>query len=515
VRSDPRHAGRPQTELIKLLDDQRPPVALSEVAGFLRRRLFVIVLVVVLAAAVAVGLSLRQTKQYTATASLLFSRNDVVQLVTGIAPAQPDPAVQADTEVRLASLDTVAGAAARRLRHGETLQDVRSHVSVAQEGSSDLVSVTANAPQPAQAAALATAVASAFVDQQQRAATASITSAISGLRHQLLGAAPSQRSRIGGEIQRLQLIGSLETGGVQLAQPAQVPSSPSSPTTTRNGIIGGFAGLLLGLALAIVLEGLDRRVRRPEDAESVFELPILTSVRRSKALKGRHASLLALPPGDAEAFQRLHATLRYGPREQIRSVLITSAAPASGKSTVAMQLCRSAALAGDRVLLVEADSRAPSLARLLKASPGPGLASMLERDAPPLEDAVVHVPLVAESDGPSFDALLVNPDERPAPEKLSSDRMRTLLLEAHAAYDFVVVDAPSAAVVSDAIPLFRQLDGVVIVARLRSEKSDEMQRLRRELRRLDVTPIGVVANFSRENSGVTAYVKRHGVATNA
>ncbi len=471
------------------------------------------VLAVILGVALSVALSARQPKQYQASAALLFQDStNLVQILTGVAPPQADPSTAADTNLRLVSLANVAQAAATSLSGGETEADVARHVSVAQQGQSGLVLVTATEPQAANAARVANAFASAFVSLRRQAAVSAVAGGIAQLQQQLKPRlAPSTRAELRSDLDRLRLVSGLQSGGVQLAQSAQLPSSPSSPTTKRNGVIGGFAGLLLGLALAIALEGLDKKVRRPKDAEALFGLPLLATVHRSKPLARWHRSGKALGPVDAEAFHRLRANLRHGSQQSAHSVLVTSALPASGKTTVAVHLAESVALAGARTLLIEADTRAPRLARLLEVTPDQGLNAALSspRDVV-LSNFVTQVP-AQSSDARTdveFDALLADPEAPAQPDLLDSSRMRGLLQTAHESYDFIVIDAPPAGVVADAVPLLHQVEGVIIVTRLGRETRGGIERLRGEMEKLNVIPRGIVANFARgePSDGVKDYV---------
>ena len=84
--------------------------------------------------------------------------------------------------------------------------------------------------------------------------------------------------------QTLGPLAELNYGNVQVAQEALPPTSPSSPKTSRNTVLGLFLGLIIGLGLVFVLERLDRRIRKPEDLEAIYRLPMLGVVPESAAL---------------------------------------------------------------------------------------------------------------------------------------------------------------------------------------------------------------------------------------
>ena len=134
----------------------------------------------------------------------------------------------------------------------------------------------------------------------------------------------------------------------ELVKPAVPPTSATSPRPKQAGLIGAFAGLLLGLALVFSRAQLDRKLRRPEDFETVLGHPVLASVPPSRALaRQRKRPLAGLPPAETEAFQRLRMNLRYGEGAECpRSVAITSTGAAEGKSTVALNLAIASATLG-------------------------------------------------------------------------------------------------------------------------------------------------------------------------
>ena len=170
---------------------------------------------------------------------------------------------------------------------------------------------------------------------------------------------------------------------------AKPPADAASPKPVQNTVIGAIVGLALGLALAIALERRDRRVRDPRFMEYVLGGPIIGRIPRSRALARSGRGTRALPALEAEAFRTVRVNLRRQLEQQgIRSLIVTSAIPGEGKTTLAWNLARIEAASGSRVLLVEADLRRPSLARSLKANGTAGLSDLLAADEAQLQDLI-------------------------------------------------------------------------------------------------------------------------------
>jgi len=182
---------------------------------------------------------------------------------------------------------------------------------------------------------------------------------------------------------------------------------------------------------------LDRRVREPKDLEELYGLPLLGVVPESSALsrsaKGKKDAREALPASEAEAFHLIRAHLRYfNVDRELRTLMVASAAPGDGKTTVARHLAGAAARMGSRVLLLEADLRRPTIALQLDVSSGPGVADVLI-GAVPLNEATQTVDLgLPGTDGSgarSFDVLVAGASLPPNPgELIESHAMESLLL---------------------------------------------------------------------------------------
>jgi len=262
-------------------------------------------------------------------------------------------------------------------------------------------------------------------------------------------------------------------------------------------------GLLLGFGVAFLLERLDRRIREPKDLEAIYGLPLLGVVPESDALsrsgRGKKGVREVLPAGEAEAFHLIRAHLRYfNVDRELRTLLVASAAPGDGKTTVARHLASAAARMGSRVLLLEADLRRPTIAQHLDIQSGPGVSDVLI-GAESLSEATQMIDLDQSSGdksrGRTLDVLVAGAALPPNPgELIESHAMESLLEQAKAKYDLVVIDTPPLTAVSDAFPLLRKVDGVIIVGRVGRNRRDVAQRLHETLTGAGAPLLGVVAN---------------------
>jgi tyrosine-protein kinase len=504
---------------------------LQALLGMVRQRAGLIVIGLVVGVVVALGVSEQQAKKYESSAALLFRP----LLIDVQVPARPtsglpgtiaaaargaeslvgDPGQVVQTNLDLVSLPEVQARAAARLGAGYTASRIKNDVQVKVRGQSNIVDVDASDATPAAAARVANTVADEFISFRREGLRDQVRSAIARVRARLRRsrrepAAPQRALRA--NLQWLQLLELSQTGDVQLVQRATPASSPASPKPVPNAIIGGVLGLLLGLGFALAAGQMDRRIQRPKDLEDALDLPLLTAVPRSKALRKGDMWRSGDGNGDVEAFRRLRASLRYfaPTRNQIRFVVVTSPGAESGKTTVALHLAATAA-AGSyaKVLLIEADLGRPRLAELLGVTDRAEGLSTLLHSSERLDDepipGVIEIPLshggtnrtaaVARST-PVFHALVAGRSPSDPAGTLDSERMWELLRIARRRYELIVMDAPPPTFVSEAIPLMKQADGVMLVGRLGLESTPALERLRSELERLAIKPLGAVANFS-------------------
>jgi polysaccharide biosynthesis transport protein len=507
------------------MDTEQASLSLERVLGVLRRRALWILLCFVLTTSAAYGFSKDQRKKYTATASLVFNNNQLGQQVAGLPVASAsNPQAQQNTNLKLVELGDMAAKTAGLLGQGLTKEQVAAALSVSAQGESNIVNVSATATSHVLAAGIANTYTNQFVTEQQNSNHAYYASALALVNKQLAALSRKERAGTAGlalqdRAQSLVTLAELRSNNVQIAQAATVPTSPSSPKVSRNTVLGGVLGLLLGLGVAFLLERFDRRIREPRDLEAIYGLPLLGVVPESSALsrsakgktEGKRGSREALPPSEEEAFHLVRAHLRYfNVDRELRTLLVASAAPGDGKTTVARQLASAAARVGTRVLLLEADLRRPTLAQQLDLQSGPGLSDVLI-GAVSLGSATQTIgldsPSVAGSAGRTLDVLAAGAALPPNPGALiESHAMEAMLEQAKSTYDLVVIDTPPLAAVSDAFPLLRKVDGVIIVGRVGRNRRDVAQRLHETLTGAGAPLLGVVANgFKARRLGSYGY----------
>jgi len=489
------------------MDTDATKLSLDQVWGVLRRHTPWIILCVSLAGGAAYAFSRSQARVYTATATLVFNNNQQAQQVAGLPVVyNSSPQAQQNTNVKLVQLGDMAAKTAALLGRGLTRDQVAADLSVSPQGESNIVNVSATASSPLVAAAIANTYTNQFVSEQQNTNHAYYASALRLVNNQLAALSPRERASAAGlalqdRVQSLGVLAELRNGNVQIAQAATAPTSPSGPKIARNTFLGLALGLLLGVSAAFVLQRFDRRIREPRDLEAIYGLPLLGVVPESAALSrsGRGKQRRALPANEEEAFHLIRAHLRYfNVDRELRTLLVASAAPRDGKTTVARHLAGAAARVGSRVLLLEADLRRPTFATQMDVATGPGLSDVLI-GATSLHNATQIVALAGpRADDPAvrtLDVITAGAALPPNPgELLESHAMESLLDCARMEYDLVVIDTPPLTAVSDAFPLLRKVDGVVIVGRVGQNRRDIADRLHTTLTGAGAPLLGVVAN---------------------
>ncbi len=490
------------------MNAQTENLDLERLLAILRRRWWVIALLTLLVGGSSFVFSKLQPKKYTATASVLFQSQPVNQqaagLQTGPAPsATPNPAVMATNVQLLTQQSGVSAETARIVGHGLTASHVSGAVSVSEQGQTNFAAVSATSSSPVLSAAIANTFAKQFIVSQERQEQAAVRQGLDLVQRQIGALSPQRLAGPSGQAlldraESLRILERLQNGGVQLVALAKPPSSPSSPHVRRNTALGLLVGLLLGLGVAFLLERLDRRIRNTDELAAAYQLPLLAAVPQNKSYVASPQLGSVAHHGDTEVFKLLRAYLRYfNVDRELRVLLVASAMPGDGKTTIAHNLAEAAQETGTKALLLETDLRRPTLATHYGLSAAPGLSELLVGGAE-ASDAIRSVPIATRLNGATsevaLDVLVAgHPPPNPA-ELLQSHAMAEFLSWAAEHYELVVIDTPPMAVVSDAMPLVRSVDGVVLVSQVGKNTRDAAALLRERLVGVNAPLLGVVAN---------------------
>lgn len=318
----------------------------------------------------------------------------------------------------------------------------------------------------------------------------------------------SDRALYDGLQQKLRTAGveaGLESTEIEPIDPAYPPLGPALKPRTGMVVLDGLIMAIFGVILAFLLESLDTGLRSVAEIESVSGLPSLALIPRARRSVSDETSLstvmrnlgtLSSPKSQfSEAFRALRTSLLLsvaGGEPQV--ILLTSATPSEGKTTVSINLACVLAQRNVRVLIIDADLRRPTVHHRFGLNGKIGLTSVLTGSAS-LEEAIQTVPEI-----PQLDVLVSGPVPPFPTEMLSSDTMHQLLDRCKGIYTHIVMDSPPLLSVTDSVVLARDADAVVMIVRHGKSSKHAMRRARDLLVRSGAPVTGIVLNAVDLNS---------------
>lgn len=405
----------------------------------------------VLAAAVVAGLvSLALPKVYETSSKLLITQGSQSTPFDSIQAAQ----VTARTYSDVLSSPNVAELVAQKLRNGVTRAQVEADVSVSPVAETQLLEIRAQADTRPEAKELADTYAEVFIDYARTA----------------LG--PTTDARLA------------------LADPAPLPTNPARPRPLLYILLASLLATPLGVALALLRERLDSRVRSADELEQRYPLPVLARV---PPRTGEIAADVVF----AESFRLLRTGMRLSaPGKQLRTLVVTSAVEGEGKTTISEGVARAAIDAGQRVLLVEADVYRPRLLELLglaSARSTRGLSSYLAGTCA-LEDAIAAVEA-------GLEVLPAGPAPPSLSGQLESERGLGLMAALAQRADLVVIDCSPLLARADAALFAARADGVVLVVDIAQATH---QRIGDAVRRLQGVGARILGSVVNRDAGMHA-----------
>ena len=310
------------------------------------------------------------------------------------------------------------------------------------------------------------------------------------------------------EHQKTKMAEAAQLGNVEIINPARVPESPIRPRKVMNLFVGVVVGLFSGIGGAFLREFLDNTFHSREDVEQVLGLIALGVIPRlvHPAKKWRFEQVREdlLPniisnPQMYQAFVNTAANFRFlSPDKPLKTILITSALPDEGKSTIAANLALALASNERRVLLIDADLRRPVLEKVFDiGSKGNGGLSDLVLRSASQEEVIRKISL--EKAPPIY--FLSAGKSIPNPtELLSSVRFEETLKELRDSFDTIIIDSSPVAIAVDAALLASKVDGTVLVVRAGKSRKENVLRGKKDLEQHAATLLGVILNNVPQSS---------------
>jgi succinoglycan biosynthesis transport protein ExoP len=424
----------------------------------------------------------------------------------------------ANAYLQIAKTDRVYGAAAKTLHTSG--QAVSDDTDAQVQPDVLILELFGNRGSSAEAARFANAYANAFSayvarlqSDDTQARVGPLQAEITALTTQRAGlpVGDPQRSILDAQIKAdIDQVTAARAASVDVAkvlQPATPPGSPASPKPTRNAILAVLAAVILGIAVAFAYAWIADRYRSADEAAADVSLPILGEIPR--AAPTDQASI--------EAFRRLRTAVMFGLGEPVgggggregrgATILVAADERGVGKTHTTVNLGRSLAIEGWRVVVVDGDLRRPTVHEQFGLRARPGLAELLtERTVHLAGMAAQDVPLPEISTGAGeLKAIVGGTPVHDSTERLSSRFMADVVEVLEQDFDFVVIDSAPLELVVDAVVLSRYSQGVVVVVDARRSKRRDVRRAVTALRGANAPLIGLVFNRGRRGSSVYGY----------
>jgi capsular exopolysaccharide synthesis family protein len=310
-----------------------------------------------------------------------------------------------------------------------------------------------------------------------------------------------------------------QNSAIRVADPARPSVKPVFPLIPLNVALAFVFSSVLAIGVAVLTDVLDTTIRDPEQVARTLKAEVIGNLPTVKSWRGRLALVAGGENGNGNGHRELvlasessteHA--RHGYEDAIRSLrnsilladfernlhslLVTSASPAEGKSTVAANLALAHARQGRKTLLIDADLRRPSLHKRFQIPAAGGLASVL------LEGADWRTAVTAADGVPELSILPAGAPSRRATDLIGKGLV-PLLDEAVQIYDLVIVDAPPTLGFAEPLEIATIVDGVIVVARAGETERKVVSSVLASLQRLRANIVGVVLNQIQKNMADT------------
>lgn len=276
---------------------------------------------------------------------------------------------------------------------------------------------------------------------------------------------------------------------IRIIAKATVPDAPASPKQSVVLVIASFFGIIFAVGVVLLFEVLDNTLRDASEAEELLKLPLLGILPRltPTTLKLDSAESFLNDVGLVEPYRMLLKTLEFRSRENLRLIVVSSALSGEGKSIVVSHLATVSAMLSRRTLIIDADLHRPVQHQLFNLATTPGISEVLENNQSLLE---VIRPTAIEN----LSVLTCGELHQHPSQLLESTAMKSLMAEAAAHFDLVIIDTPPLCASIDAATLTQQSHGIILVSRPHLTRKEVLQKTVSELTENRISILGGVVN---------------------
>ncbi|NUQ75618.1 MAG: polysaccharide biosynthesis tyrosine autokinase [Polyangiaceae bacterium] len=298
----------------------------------------------------------------------------------------------------------------------------------------------------------------------------------------------------------------LRVNNVRVVDRPLLPKAPIRPNVPKSVSVGVVAGLILGIGAALLRGLLDRSIKTSDDLErdlGVAFLGLLPEIGKGseappyRGKRSRPKTPLTGSPelvvheqptsGIAEAARTIRTNLLFmAPDKPYKTLLVTSAGPAEGKTTVASCIAIAMAQAGQRVVLIDCDLRRPRVHRVFRKSSELGVTTAV------IDHSIDAV--VLETEVPNLFVIPAGPTPPHPSELLHSESFKKFLAGAAERFDRVIIDSPPVVPVTDAAILSTLVDATVLVVRAFKTSHELARHALRALNDIGARKAGAVLN---------------------
>jgi polysaccharide biosynthesis transport protein len=272
---------------------------------------------------------------------------------------------------------------------------------------------------------------------------------------------------------------SIRNNNVTIVERAIAPTSPFRPRKMRLAGLAAIIGLALGMALVLGRDYLDNTIRDPEEVERYLHVDLLAAVPNHESTN---------PGLVTEAYQNIRTALIFARHDEGgQVVLVTGTAPQEGKTTTVLNLAKLHAASGERTIIVDCDLRRAQIHTRLGLTREPGLTSYFAKH----EDLDA---LIRSTRTPNLFALTAGPLPPNPPALLGRQSVNDLLNHLRKSYEWILIDSPPLASVTDALLLARWSDHVLLVIQHNKVDKRLIKRQVASLRRATPNLLGAVIN---------------------